>query len=312
MDQLLDKKPLTDKLPKGGDLNQGGGKRKTRRKRKRKRSKSRKRKRRTRKKHGKGFMHTGEHHLQLQHFQKLNEDEVVLNDEETTELGDLRDYYVNRALNFKKSNPLSQIWQEKLKTKYKIVINLVKDFNKRRMERAREERERKYKEDGVDEQKLKEETERARADSNERRRKNKKIMNNTWRELTDGLVNKIILNVDGFEEEDARRELLKGCDGNRPWLCLWKNVNKMKRIPNSIKEDLRTFFKNTLVDDGDKNVKEIWCTIWGEWQASSSGEGDGLGGCEQTGGRRKKRKKTRRKKRTKKKARGKRRRSRRK
>ena len=52
MDQLLDKKPLTDKLPKGGDLNQGGGKRKTRRKRKRKRSKSRKRKRRTRRKGG--------------------------------------------------------------------------------------------------------------------------------------------------------------------------------------------------------------------------------------------------------------------
>lgn len=52
MDQLLDKKPLTDKLPKGGDLNQGGGKRKTRRKSKRKRRKSKRRKRRTRRKGG--------------------------------------------------------------------------------------------------------------------------------------------------------------------------------------------------------------------------------------------------------------------
>jgi hypothetical protein len=52
MDQLLDKKPLTDNLPKGGDLNQGGGKRKTRRKSKRKRRKSKRRKRRTRRKGG--------------------------------------------------------------------------------------------------------------------------------------------------------------------------------------------------------------------------------------------------------------------
>ena len=143
MDQLIQKKPLTDKLPKGGKISQYGGRRKkTRRKRKRKRKKSRRKKRRTRKKHGKGFF-TGEHHLQLQHFQKMYEDGVVLNDVEEKELEELKNYYVDRASKFKKFNPLSKIWQEKLKTKYKIVINLVKDFKKRRMERAREERERK-------------------------------------------------------------------------------------------------------------------------------------------------------------------------
>ena len=310
MDQLIEKNPLTDKLPQGGKINQGGGRRKTRRKRKRKRRKSSKKKRRsrTRKKHGKGFMYTGEHHLQLQHFQKMYEDGAVLDDKEEHELQELKNYYVDRASKFIKSNPLTKKWQEKLKKKYAISGKLVTDFKKRRAARAEEERAIKFKEEGVDTQQLKEETERARADSRERQRKNKKIMNNTWRKLTDGLVDIIIMNVDR-SEEDAREELMEGCDGNRPWLCLWKNVNKMKVIPN-IKEKLRTFFKNTLVNDGDKNVKEIWCTIWGEWQSSSSGEGDELGGCEQTGGRRKKRKKTRRKKRTKKKARRKRRKSR--
>lgn len=52
MDQLLDKKSLTDKLPKGGQINQYGGKRKRRKTRKSKRRKRRKsrRKKRTKKK----------------------------------------------------------------------------------------------------------------------------------------------------------------------------------------------------------------------------------------------------------------------
>jgi hypothetical protein len=52
MDQLIEKKPLTDKLPQGGKINQGGGRRKTRRKRKRKRRKSSRKKRRTKRKGG--------------------------------------------------------------------------------------------------------------------------------------------------------------------------------------------------------------------------------------------------------------------
>ncbi len=41
MDQLIQKKPLTDKLPKGGQINQYGGRRRTRKKRKRKKSRRR-------------------------------------------------------------------------------------------------------------------------------------------------------------------------------------------------------------------------------------------------------------------------------
>ena len=286
------------------------GGRKKRRKRTRRKKKSKRS--RTRKKHGKGkgkdLLYTyanirrklklgpGEHHVLLQNFEKMFENkDRVLNDEEQINLEKLKNYYTDRGMKFKKSNRLSKRWQENLKEKYNMVTKLDREFKDRRKDKAWKENTQSLIESGKDPEELEKEDARVRADSSERLRKNGKILNNIWHTLIDGLVKIISMNA------NPREELMKNCDGNRPWLCLWRNVNKMNVEPD-IKEKLRTFFKKTLVGHTDENVKEIWCTIWGDWKNSSSGRDDELGGCDTVsveGGRRRRRKRTRGRKKSK-------------
>lgn len=273
----------------------GGRKRRKRTRRKKKSKRSR-----TRKKHGKGKdllyayanmrrkLEPGEHHVLLQNFQKMfkNKDRV-LNDEEQKNLEKLKNYYTDRLIKYRQNR--------KIKVKYKMVTKLDQEFKIRRKDKAWEKNTQSLIESGQDPEKLEKEDARVRADSSERLRKNGKILNEVWHTLIQGLVKIIGMNV------NPREELMKGCDGNRPWLCLWRNVNKMN-VEADIKEKLRTFFKNTLVDHADENVKEIWCTIWGDWKNSSSGRDDELGGCDTVsveGGRRRRRKRTRGRKKSK-------------
>ena len=281
----------------------GGRKRRKRTRRKKKSKRSR-----TRKKHGKGKdllyayanmrrkLEPGEHHVLLQNFEKMFENkDRVLNDEEQINLEKLKNYYTDRGMKFKKSNRFSKRWQENLKEKYNMVTKLDREFKDRRKDKAWKENTQSLIESGKDPDELEKEDARVRAESSERLRKNGEILNKVWRTLIDGLVEIIGINV------NPREELMKDCDGNRPWLCLWRNVNKMNVKPD-IKEKLRTFFKNTLVGHADENVKEIWCTIWGDWKNSSSGQNDKLGGCHAVsveGGRRRRRKRTRGRKKSK-------------
>ena len=270
------------------------GGRKKRRKRTRRKKKSKRS--RTRKKRG----GTGEHHVLLQNFEKMFENkDTVLNDEEEKNLEKLNNYYTDRGIKFGKSSRFSKRWQEKLKEKYKMVTKLDREFKDRRNEKAWKKNNQSLIESGKDPEELEKEDARVRADSSERLRKNGKILNEVWHTLIDGLVKIISINVN--INVNPREELMKDCDGNRPWLCLWRNVNKMNVEPD-IKEKLRTFFKDTLVGHADENVKEIWCTIWGDWKNSSSGRDDKLGGCEAVsveGGRRRRRKRTRGRKKSK-------------
>ena len=279
-----------------------------RRRRKRTRRKKKSKRSRTRKKRGKGKdllyayanmrrkLEPGEHHVLLQNFQKMFKNKNrVLNDEEQKNLENLMIYYDDRRRKFMKSNIFGKKWQENLKTKFNMVTKLDREFKNRRKEKAWKENTQSLIESGKDPEELEKEDARVRAESSERLRKNGKILNNIWHTLIDGLVKIISMNA------NPREELMKNCDGNRPWLCLWRNVNKMNVEPD-IKEKLRTFFKKTLVGHTDENVKEIWCTIWGDWKNSSSGQDDELGGCDAVsveGGRRRRRKRTRGRKKSK-------------
>ena len=60
--------------------------------------------------------------------------------------------------------------------------------------------------------------------------------------------------------------LLKNCDGDRPWFCLWKNINKY-----SLKNDLRNIYKKIMLNDNEKILEDVFCKVIKEWKNTSKG-----------------------------------------
>jgi hypothetical protein len=244
---------------------------------------------------------TGEHHKQLIKLQKKYEKNIIFDEDDKYKLNDLINYYNDKLKdkNDKKTKKKLIQVEDLLKDNFfktfqnhynnndkniltdrqKILLGSIIGYYENRGSAKKESEARlllinfnkRVREDllkrGIITTKYDEEVEKINQERSRRRAESDPILKDAWNALINKLKNELKKN------NISRKELLKNCDGDRPWFCLWKNINK-NSLEDDLKNDLRNIYKKIMLNDNEKILEDVFCNVIKEWKNTPKGSND--------------------------------------